>query len=53
MVVRVDVRGLYVNQTLRVLGGRSQSFHEQLRHDVNHLSVQPGESLELLSQRSE
>jgi hypothetical protein len=49
-VLGVDVRCLYLDQTLRVVRRRPESFAQELRHDVNELCVQSRESLEFLGQ---
>ena len=47
-VVRVDVRGLDVDQTLGVVRRGSETFSEELRHDLDQLRMKPWEPLELL-----
>ena len=48
-VVRVDVGRLDVDQALRVVRCGAEPFPEQLRHDLDELSVQPREPLQFLS----
>ena len=47
-MVRVDVCGLDVYQTLRVLGRRAQTFSEQLGQNLDELCMQLGEPCKLL-----
>ena len=47
-VVGVDVRGLNINETLRVVRGRSQPLSQQFRNNVNNPGVEAGEPLQFL-----
>ena len=52
-VVRVDVRGLDVDQALGIVRRGPEAFAEELGDDFDELGVQSGEPLELLSKLSE
>ena len=51
-VVRVDVRGLDVDQALGIVRRGPEAFAEELGDDFDELGVQSGEPLELLSEPS-
>jgi hypothetical protein len=47
-MVGVDVGRLNRNETRDIFGGWAKSFSQKLRDDLNQLSVQARESLEIL-----
>jgi len=47
-MIRVDIRRLYLNQTLGVVGGRTKSLAKQFRDNLDELRMETRESLQLL-----
>ena len=47
-MIRIDVRDLNVNKTLRVRRRRAQALAQEFRHRLDELCVQPRETLQFL-----
>lgn len=47
-MIRVDVRDLNIDKTLRVRRRRAQALAQEFRHRLDELCVQPRETLQFL-----